>query len=108
MNKDTNEPSLKQTAEIPQKSKAFTRRLALLKTEVGLDFPDLIPELEAGQRVILITDQKFAAGLDPDILRRLGGMVTLCGFYGAAVVFANLDKVHELGEPGRSDLNPTQ
>jgi hypothetical protein len=74
----------------------FERRLAMLKTEVSLDFPNLIPQLEAGQQVVLITDRKYAQGLEPDILRRFGGMVMLCCLYGAAIVFVNEDKILEL------------
>lgn len=83
------------------KSSEFNRRLALLKTEVNLDFPELIPQLEQGQQVVLVTDQNFASELHPDLLRRLGGMVILCSFYGAAVLFVNERKIVDLDGDNR-------
>lgn len=99
MNENTTETP-KTTTQAKTPTKEFNRRLALLKTEVNLDFPKLIPQLEAGLQVVLVTDQKFASGLDPDILRRLGGMVTLCSYYGAAVVFVNERKILEVDAEG--------
>lgn len=87
--KTTIEPKTVRTRE-------FNRRLALLKTEVNLDFPGLIPDLESGTRVILVTDKEFGLDLNPDVLRRLGGMTVLCSYYGAAVVFVNPKKLTEL------------
>ncbi len=96
MNENAKETSAVLAETTSTKKREFNRRLALLKTEVSLDFPRLIPQLEAGQQVVLVTDQEFASGLSPDVLRRLGGMVMLCSFYGAAVVFVNERKILEL------------
>ena len=83
MNDDTNTP----TETTPPLTKEFKRRLAVLKAEVDNDFPGALQKLEADARVILVTDTGYAKGLNPDILRRLGGLIMLCSFYGAAVVF---------------------
>jgi hypothetical protein len=72
------------------------RRLALLKAEVALDFEGLMPALEAGLKFVLVTDQELGKGLDPDVLRRIGGMVMLCNHYGAAVVFVKEKNFAEL------------
>ncbi len=73
------------------------RRLKLLKAEVGLDFPQLLSELENGVQVVLVSDSVLGKDLDPDILRRIGGMAMLCNhYYGAAVIFMNENKFVEL------------
>lgn len=81
----------------------FNRRLSMLKAEVSFDFPDLIPELESGSRVILITDKDIGLDLSPEALRRLGGMTVLCSYYGAAVVFVNPMKLTELADGPKGD-----
>jgi hypothetical protein len=78
----------------------FNRRLTLLKTEVDLDFVGLVPALETGLQVILVTDGELGKDLNPDVLRRIGGMVMLCNNYGAAVIFVNENKVGELSRKG--------
>jgi len=87
----------------------FNHRFALLKLEVSRDFPQLMPQLEAGRKVILVTDQELASSLHPDILRRVGGMTTLCSLYGAAVVVVNKDKIIHIdggeGDP-RGEAKP--
>jgi hypothetical protein len=72
------------------------RRLKLLRAEVDLDFAGLVPALEAGAKVVLITDEELASDLDPDVLRRIGGMVMLCRNYGAVVTFAWQDQMIEI------------
>ena len=79
--------------------KDFNRRLALLKTEVDLDFPGLVTQLESGLKVMLIADKRLGNGLNPDILRRYGGTTMLCNFYGAAVIFANENQIAYYGNP---------
>ena len=82
------------TAENNQKE--FSRRLALLKAEVALDFPALMSRLESGVQVVWITDTGMAHDLEPEILRRLGAITIVCSFYGAAVIFVNENKLIEL------------
>jgi hypothetical protein len=72
------------------------RRLTMLKTEVNLDFPGLVPALENGLQVAAVTESFSEFDLNPDGLRRLGGMVLLCKHYGAAVVFVNENKFGEI------------
>ena len=74
----------------------FNRRLAILKTEVDLDFPGLVPGLERGLQVVAVTESFSEMNLHPDSLRRLGGMVILCKRYGAAIVFVNENQFCEL------------
>jgi len=74
----------------------FNHRLAVLKIEVSRDFPELLPQLEAGLKVVLITDQELAISLHPDALRRFGGMIWLCSVYGAAVVFVNQGQILQI------------
>jgi hypothetical protein len=73
-----------------------SRRLKLLKAEVDLDFVGLVPALESGVKLVLITDEELARDLDPDILRRIGGMVMLCRHYGSIVTFAWESQMIEL------------
>ena len=68
--------------------KEFNRRLAVLRTEVDLDYKDLISNLDAGMKLILIRDSPLGQDLDPDALRRIGGMVMLCNHYGCGVLYA--------------------
>lgn len=74
----------------------YNRRLALLKTEVELDIPGLLARLESGLRVLFVTDNRLGNTLDPDVLRRLGGMTMLCRHYGATVIWANDETTVEL------------
>jgi hypothetical protein len=104
MKENANEPTRTDSETNTATTKQFNRRLALLKTEVSIDFPELIPQLDAGQHVVLITDRKFAAGLEPDLLRRLGGMVMLCSYYGAAVVFVNDNRVLEISGSSTAEV----
>jgi hypothetical protein len=83
--------------------KAFSRRLAMLKTEVGLDFEGLIQSLEAGLQTVVVTEPGLCGDLEPDVLRRVGGMVALCNHYGAAVVFVSGDKFAEFC--GKASVN---
>ena len=76
----------------------FERRLALLETEVGLDFPELLPHLKSGLRLVFIKTKQLAAGLHPDLVRRVCGMIVLCHHYGATVVITRDDNVYELGD----------
>jgi|HubBroStandDraft_5_1064220.scaffolds.fasta_scaffold13783_1 hypothetical protein len=74
----------------------FERRLKLLRTEVDLDFSGLVESLENGLKVVVMTELNPNLDLDPDALRRLGGMVMLCRHYGAAVIFADETNFIEL------------
>ncbi len=74
----------------------FNRRLTLLKVEVGLDFPNLLDRLDSGLQVVWVTDTGMAHDLNPDTLRRLGGLTILSAYYGAAVIFVNENKLMEL------------
>ena len=67
----------------------FNRRLEMLKTEVDLDFTDLVNALEKGLKVVVVTEPFDSVDLDPDVLRRIGGMAMLCRHYGAVVIFAD-------------------
>lgn len=96
MNNDANEPPLKETEETSQKSREFTRRLALLKAEFDVDFPALRPALEKGLPLLLVTNDSLGEDLDPDSLRWIGGMIVLCRQYGTAVLFAKHDCVQQV------------
>jgi hypothetical protein len=73
------------------------RRLTLLKAEVALDFPELLQELENGLQIVLVTDRVLGKDLNPDELRRIGGMAMLCNhYYDAAVLFMNENRIAEL------------
>jgi hypothetical protein len=62
--------------------------LTLLKAEVDLDFEGLVQALEAGPQTVIVTTEGLVdKNLDPDALRRIGGMTMLCSHYGAVVVF---------------------
>ena len=74
------------------------RRLALLETEVALDFPELLPQLKSGLRLVYIRAKHLAAELHPELVRRICGMIVLCHHYGAIVVIAKDDSVYELGD----------
>jgi hypothetical protein len=76
--------------------KEFNRCLTLLKAEVGLDFPSLLARLESGLQIVWVTDTSMAHDLNPEALRRLGGLTILSAFYGAAVIFVNENKLIEL------------
>jgi hypothetical protein len=103
MKENENDKPVSQTGPGRVSTREFNRRLTMLKAEVNLDFPTLIPSLESGTQVILVTDKDIGLDLNPDVLRRLGGMTVLCSYYGAAVVFVNPKKLTELGERGEED-----
>jgi hypothetical protein len=66
----------------------INRTLTQLKAEVDLEFEGLVQALEAGpQAVIITTEGLVGKNLDPDVLRRIGGMTMLCSHYGAVVIF---------------------
>jgi hypothetical protein len=65
------------------------RRLKMLKTEVDLDFPTLLKDLEGGMKIVVVTENHLTSSSEPDHLRRVGGMVAVCNHYGAAVVFVS-------------------
>ena len=83
---------------VPANPTNFERRLALLETEVGLDFPELLPQLKSGLRLVFIKAKQLAAGLHPDLVRRVCGMIVLCHHYGATVVISKDDNVYEIGD----------
>jgi hypothetical protein len=62
-------------------------QLDLLKTEIGDAFPDLLQALEKGIPLVLISGKALPDMVDPDSLRRIGGIVLLCQHYGASTVF---------------------
>ncbi len=73
------------------------RRLKLLKAEIDLDFPGLLSSLENGRRIVLVTDDEFGKDLNPEALRRIGGMAMLCNhYYGATVIIVNENRIVEL------------
>ena len=74
----------------------LSRRLAVLKTEVELDFPGLVVALEKGLQLAVVTESYSEFDLHPELIRRVGGMVLLCRHYGAAVVFVNENRFGEL------------
>jgi hypothetical protein len=80
----------------------FERRLKMLKTEVDLDFPGLLRCLEEGLQIVLITENELTTSLEPDHLRRTGGMVAVCNHYGAAVVFVSEKKIARFGGSAKS------
>jgi hypothetical protein len=79
-----------------------SKRLKLLKAEVDFDFEGLIPALESGVKVVLITDEGLTSNLAPDILRRIGGMVILCRHYGAVVTFVWQNQMIQLTSNAQS------
>lgn len=81
-----------------------SKRLRLLKVEVDCDFGGLVPALEAGVKLVLVTDEQLASNLDPDVLRRIGGMVILCRHYGAVVTFAWENQTIELRSKAQASL----
>lgn len=93
MKENANNSAPSQAAPPTRSSAEFNRRLTLLKAEVDLDFPNLVPHLESGLQLVLITDKEMGKDLDPDVLRRIGGMTMLCGHYGAGVFFVNTNKM---------------
>ncbi len=64
---------------------------------MDLDFPGLVPQLESGIHLLLVTDTKYGTDLNPDILRRFGGLTMLCRHYGTSVFFVNDERTVELG-----------
>ena len=72
------------------------RRLALLETEVALDFAGLVDALKSGVKLMIVTEEQIAPNLHPDLLRRIGGMVMLCDHYGASVIFTKRSRYREL------------
>jgi hypothetical protein len=96
MKEDKTEESPSQVVPRTISQKEFNRRLTMLKTEARLDFPKLVASLETGMQVVWVTDTAMAHDLDPEILRRLGGLVILSAFYGAAVIFVNENKLVEI------------
>jgi hypothetical protein len=102
MRENENDASASQTSPQAINAEDLNTRFALLKKEVSLDFPDLIPSLESGLQVVLVTDRRLGKNLNPDSLRKLGGITKLCGYYGATVLFVNQSKFMELGEIGES------
>ncbi len=93
-----NNPNPSQSTSTPANPTNFERRLALLETEVGLDFPELLPQLKSGLPLVFIKAKQLAAGLHPDLVRRVCGMIVLCHHYGATVVISKDDRVYELGD----------
>jgi hypothetical protein len=65
----------------------LNRRLAMLKTEVELDYKGLLARLEEGMKMVFVTETPIGLDLDPDALRRIGGMVLLCNHYKCGVLF---------------------
>ena len=76
-------------------SALLQRRLAILKTEVSLDFPELLPLLEKGERTIVFSGHPLTSSLNSDVLRRIGGMLLICQHYGANVIFLTEGKYLE-------------
>jgi hypothetical protein len=92
MKEDANSNAPSRVAPPTASPDEFNRRLTLLKAEVDLDFTNLVPHLESGLQLVLITDKEMGKDLDPDALRRIGGMTMLCRHYGAGVFFINTKK----------------
>jgi hypothetical protein len=70
----------------------------MLKTEVDLDFPTLLQDLQGGLRIVLVTENPLLSSLEPDHLRRIGGMVAVCNDYGAAVLFVSEKRIARYGQ----------
>jgi hypothetical protein len=68
------------------------RKLALLAAEVSRDFGWFVPALKDGIKVVLVDEEELAPTLDPDALRKIGGLVVLCDHYGASVIFTKRDR----------------
>jgi hypothetical protein len=92
MKEDANEPT---PANETSPSNEFNRRLAVLKTEVDLDFPNLLTGLESGVRLVIFKNNRPSADLNPEVLRRWGGMLALCESYGAAVLIVDQRRILE-------------
>jgi hypothetical protein len=79
------------------------RRLKLLKAEIDADIPQLLPELEKGARIVLVTDSELGKDLQPDDLRQIGGIAVLCNhYYGAAFIFVSGSRVSEFKAPPKT------
>lgn len=74
----------------------FNRRLTLLKAEVGIDYVGILQALEAGLDVLLVTNSKPEVALDPENLRRIGGLVMLCQHYGTSVLLIREARVNRI------------
>lgn len=87
MNENANDQPSSQAAPESVTSTELNERFEALKAEIGIWFPGLLEDLEAGTQFVLVSDSKLKRNLEPNWLRLIGGMTALCHCYGAAILF---------------------